>query len=273
MAAGMQDEHPLANLDTATANRIFGLWDKMSRTDPIDMDASLKVLLQELCQLLGAYTANSLVAVRMSTRKKSDALMGWRPRHTVHLEMTPQIRANLQDAKRRLDSDTHDVTVLRNIAFAGSWRAKRLCELAPPEWFESEFYQQFAVRVGCRDALWIGCPVNKDLELYVGLFRNPQQPLFQAQDGEVALVAMRGLSWFLQRYVLGLGLNLADAPLTGMERRVLTHLLKGDTQSNIAERMRQSHHTTHDHIKSIYRKFNVNSRAALSALWLGLNAT
>ena len=31
----------------------------------------------------------------------------------------------------------------------------------------------------------------------------------------------------------------------------------------------QSHATTHKHINSIYRKFNVNSRSALMAIWLG----
>ncbi len=48
---------------------------------------------------VGAATA--LVAVRMSERKKSDPAQGWRPRHSVHLRMTPQVEDNLKEAKRR----------------------------------------------------------------------------------------------------------------------------------------------------------------------------
>lgn len=270
----MEEPHPLASVDAATAARVFSLWDKMTGVDQSNMDGGLKVLLQGLCDLLDTYTANALVAVRMSERKKSDPAQGWRPRHSVHLRMTPQIEDNLKEAKRRFKVDSkRDVTVIRNVASAGTWRANRLRDLAPPEWFDSPFYQRFCVSVGCRDALWVGCPINRDLELYVGLFRGPEKPWFQRDEGDVALLALRGLSWFLQRYVLSLGLGLGNAPLTRTERRVLRHLLKGDNQDIIADRLNQSRHTTHDHIKAIYRKFDVNSRAALSALWLGFRAS
>ncbi|WP_454610343.1 helix-turn-helix transcriptional regulator [Labrenzia sp. MBR-25] len=43
------------------------------------------------------------------------------------------------------------------------------------------------------------------------------------------------------------------------------------TQSDwrIAEQNNQSPHTTHDHVKRIFRKYGVSSRSALMALWLG----
>ncbi|WP_415028532.1 hypothetical protein [Alloalcanivorax venustensis] len=37
----------------------------------------------------------------------------------------------------------------------------------------------------------------------------------------------------------------------------------------MAEAMGQSPHTTHQYVKTLFRKFNVRSRAELTALWLG----
>ncbi len=36
--------------------------------------------------------------------------------------------------------------------------------------------------------------------------------------------------------------------------------------------LKQSLHTTHGHVKEIYRKFNVTSRTALMAIWLSAQA-
>ena len=261
--------HTLTNVDAETATRIFALWDRMADIEAADMDRGQKVLLEGMRRLLAASTAMSLVAVRMTKRKKTDPARGWRPRHVIQLHQDAKSRANIKAAERQYEAGQLDITVVNNLSLAGTWRARRLSELAPPEWFDSAFYQQFYARVGRADGLWVGCPINKDLEMYVGLFRSRRQPAFTPRERDVALLAMRGLKWFLRRYVLSLGLDLARTPLTGMERRVLRHLLNGHTQSSIAESLAQSQHTTHDHIKSIYRKFDVNSRSALTALWLG----
>lgn len=53
------------------------------------------------------------------------------------------------------------------------------------------------------------------------------------------------------------------------ERKVTRHLLTDMPEKQIAGVLDQSHATTHKHINSIYRKFNVNSRSALMPIWLG----
>lgn len=264
----MEDEHALAGIDAATVARIFALWDKMTCLEAADVDHALHTLLQDLCDLLAAKTALSMVAVLMPHLGEEDPAHSWRPRHVTHLHPGPRARANTAQAMRLHEDGTRDITVLNNISHAGTWRARRLCELAPPEWFESPFYEQFYLRMGRTDAIWVGCPVNTDLELYVGLFRGSGQAPFTPRDSDTALFAMRGLTWFLKRYLLSLGLDLAQAPLTCMERRVLSQLLNGHAQQAIANELSQSLYTTHDHIKSIYRKFNVNTRSALMSLWL-----
>ena len=64
-------------------------------------------------------------------------------------------------------------------------------------------------------------------------------------------------------------------PLTEREREVLILVSKGCRLPELVERLAISRHTVSDHLKNIYRKLNVNSRAeaALEAARLGLVGT
>jgi DNA-binding CsgD family transcriptional regulator len=68
--------------------------------------------------------------------------------------------------------------------------------------------------------------------------------------------------------MLSHGLCLLESPLTPMERRVLHLLLSEKSEKEIAAALKQSIHTTHGHIKQIYRKYGAPGRAALMAIWL-----
>jgi DNA-binding CsgD family transcriptional regulator len=81
--------------------------------------------------------------------------------------------------------------------------------------------------------------------------------------------ALRGLKWFHRRQLLNRGIVLGDSPLTPTEQDVLAALLTGASEKEIARSMGHSPYTTHDYVKSIYRKFAVSNRSALMALWLG----
>jgi DNA-binding CsgD family transcriptional regulator len=60
----------------------------------------------------------------------------------------------------------------------------------------------------------------------------------------------------------------AVASLTPRERQTLRHLLFGRSEQTIANYMRISTGTVHIHTRRIFRKFRVNSRAKLMALFL-----
>jgi DNA-binding NarL/FixJ family response regulator len=82
-------------------------------------------------------------------------------------------------------------------------------------------------------------------------------------------IARRILGYFHQRE------KPAAAPevgLTPREREVLTRLARGLSIAAIARELAISHHTVGDHVKNIYRKLNISSRAeaALQAKQLGL---
>lgn len=69
--------------------------------------------------------------------------------------------------------------------------------------------------------------------------------------------------------------NAEAEQLTAREREVLVLVAKGCRLPELAERLQISRHTASDHLKNIYRKLNINSRAeaALEAARLGLVRT
>jgi DNA-binding CsgD family transcriptional regulator len=50
--------------------------------------------------------------------------------------------------------------------------------------------------------------------------------------------------------------------------QTLELLLAGDSEKQIAGKLRLSPHTVHGYVKSVYRRFNVCTRAELLALWV-----
>jgi len=58
------------------------------------------------------------------------------------------------------------------------------------------------------------------------------------------------------------------AQLSEAQRRVLEQLKKGLAEKEVAANLALSAHTVHNHTKAIYRKFHVNSRSELLALFM-----
>ncbi len=61
--------------------------------------------------------------------------------------------------------------------------------------------------------------------------------------------------------------------LSARKSEVLTHLVSGRSEKQIATELSISRHTVHVHVKAIYRKYQVNSRAELIARSMGSTPT
>lgn len=248
---------------------IHDLWDEMAGFDASRTDEAIDCLMTRLCERVGAHNASCIVAVRLPDIAPRDPLRGWRAPLIRFLHPVPPLLAAAQEQARRIDAGEFDVTTARNVAQAGAWRVNRLVDLVEPEWFESAYYRVHYQGCGHEDAIWAGCPVNDDAEVYFGFYRGADRARFADADRDVVLAVLRGLKWLFRQYLLGYGLSVATSPLTPVERAVLQGLLGGGTESQIAGQIGHSSHTTHEYIKRIYRKFGVNNRPALTALWLG----
>ncbi len=254
---------------TSYQDRAHALWDELADFQAAQADESLHHLMRELCRLVDAQTANWIGAVRMDGNIPNDPVKGWRPRTVVHLAPFPQLHESVQEQTRQLEEGEVDITTVRNVAGAGTFRANRLADLVPPEWFESAYYRKYYLGMGRIDTIWAGIPVNEDAETYFGIFRDTQHAPFTPGERDALAYALRGLKWFHRQQMLSRGLLVASTPLTPVERQVLSSLLNGKTEKEIAAIQGQSPHTTHEYVSAIYRKFGVKNRASLMALWLG----
>jgi DNA-binding CsgD family transcriptional regulator len=87
---------------------------------------------------------------------------------------------------------------------------------------------------------------------------DPDQP--GANDGNRPEIAAIGESF------------AADVPLSPRVRQTLERLLQGDSEKQVARRLRLSTHTVHVYVKTLYRKMNVNSRSELLAKFIRVPA-
>lgn len=256
-------------MDDRHLDRIHTLWDELADFDAARVDDALDRLLSFLCELVAAQNANWFGAVRLADILPGDPALGWRPGIVHYLRPSRPVDAKARELTRKLKQGDIDETAVRNIALAGRFRANRLVDLASDSWFESDFYRVYYAGVDQADVIWAGVPVNADAECYFGVFRDGAHPRFTPEERDLVAYALRGLKWFCRRQMLGHGLLVASSPLTPTERSVLQGLLTGQPEKQIAAMLGKSYHTTHDHVASIFRKFDVNNRAALMALWLG----
>jgi DNA-binding CsgD family transcriptional regulator len=255
--------------DSQLRERIHLLWDDLADFDAAQVDHALKYLMQGLCALVDGQNADWIGVVRLADALRSDPADGWRPPVVRFLHPTDKLVAAVREQSRRLDLQMINEAAAGVIARAGCFRACRLCDVVQPEWFESDFYRAYYRDCDREDAIYVAFPVNQDAESYFGVFRAVGRPRFSAQERDALAYALRGIKWFHRQLLLSHGLLVAGTPLTQVERLVLQGLLSGQAEKQIAVELGHSYHTTHEYVTAIYRKFAVNNRPALMALWLG----
>lgn len=249
--------------------RIHRLWDALADYDASQIDAALTFLLENLCLLVAAKNADWIGVVRLINDSAPDQVHGWRPGLIHFFHSTEKLLDAVKRQTRKLEHGVANEVIVRIADMAGRFRACRMQDVVPPAWFDSESYRDYYQACGHDDAVYVAFPVNADSESYFGIFRGPDQPRFSVEDRDTLAYALRGIKWFHRQLLLSHGLTIAKSPLTPVERQVLRSLLTGQAEKQIAADLGQSYHTTHDYVTAIFRKFGVNNRAALMALWLG----
>jgi DNA-binding CsgD family transcriptional regulator len=246
---------------------IHRLWDALAAFEASDGDAALRHLLGTVAALVDAQNAYWLGVVRMSSDER-DPLRGWRPRVIRYLHPLEVDETYARQKIRSMGRGDCDESTTAHARLAGAYRARRLRDLVSPGWFESETYTSGYVGRGIYDALVVGVPVNAFAEGYYGFHRKTRDPFTVAQR-DIALYAMRGLTWFHRHIMLSHGLMVAGTLLSPAERRVLALLLTDHSEKKIADQLGLPPATVHAYVTGVFRKFNVSGRAGLTALWLG----
>jgi DNA-binding CsgD family transcriptional regulator len=249
---------------------IHRLWDDLADFPGGDRSGALEHLLTTVAALVKADNVWWLGTVRVGEGEDSPPHEQWRPSAIHYLYPSPLDHGFYRIADQELARRTVDESVAANLRGVGTFRVNWLPELVSPGWYDSQYYRLGYESRGIRDAIFVCCPINRDVEVVFGFHRKgPPESRFQLRDKEVLGHALRGLRWFHRQLLLEYGLLVATDPLTETERRVLRPLLTRMSEREIAESVSLARPTVHNHITAIYRKFGVKSRAGLMSLWLG----
>lgn len=254
--------------EVAVLERIHRLWDEIAAFEASKSNDAVRHLLSTVAGLVGAQNAYWMGAVRLAEDER-DPLLGWRPRVVRYLKPLKNEETFTRDRLRSLNrAQTIDEATVAQAKLAGAYRARRLCDLVSPAWFKSDAYLGYVER-GVHDSLVVGVPVSSMAEGYFGFLRTKPNDPFSETQRDIALYAMRGLTWFHRQTLLAEGLIGASSPLSPMERRVLSLLLTEDSEKCIAANLELAPTTLHTYVRNIFRKFGVSGRNGLVALWLG----
>lgn len=135
--------------------------------------------------------------------------------------------------------------------------------------YASTFFQQQFVRSGMSDML-----LSRG---YIALGRIHVMAIMRPVHVEPFTIAQRRLLHLLMMEVTGqLGRRLAlfgEPSLDDLPtrlRQVLSRLLRGDSEKQVAHHLQISHHTVHDYVKKLHGHFDVSSRGELLAKCRGL---
>lgn len=254
-------------LDDAARDRIHHLWDELAAFEASRYDDALMHLLHSVASIIDAQNAYWVGAVRTAGDRR-DAVHRWRPRAIRYLRPPANDRGRSPRRTRTPVGDEGDELTSAYTRRAGTYRAYRMRDLISSDWFASEAYANY-VRRGVHDSLVVVAPVEAGTEAYHGFIRTRPDSPFSEADRDIALYAMRGLTWFHRRALLAHGVLAAKSVLSPRERRVLAGLLTDRPEKLIAADLQVSPATVHTYVRDILRKFGVSGRKGLMALWLG----
>jgi DNA-binding CsgD family transcriptional regulator len=251
---------------------IHELWDHLADFPATRTEEAQLFLMKELKNLVGGDDAVWVAVVRMGHGgiAKQDHQLGWRGRAVVHLEWTDLKREVVAAAMKAQEVDGGVPSSIEMAKRAGKFRTLTLRELHDMKSFtKTEHYKSCFVPFGITDRLWCVFPVNDDCEVAYIFDRCGDRPHFSERDKEVVSSTLRGLKWFHRQTMLAHGVMLGDGRLSPRERSLLSRLVGGQTEKEIASSLDLAFSTTRTYIKDLYRKFGVQGRAGLMALWLG----
>jgi DNA-binding CsgD family transcriptional regulator len=258
-------------LTAADHDRVYRLWDELAAFPSAEIDKAWRHLAETIAGWIGAQTGFWVGTVRLldGDAAEDDLLHGWRVKVVTFLH--PPTEEEVLAAQRAVATRPPDLGMATVAAVRGSgrFRVHRLhdgfVDLAA--FRETDYFKSHFVAFGIDDQLWVAAPISPQTESYF-VFNRTGAARFTEADAALAGFALRGLNWFQRQLFYSHGLLVAQDPLTPTQRDVLQLLLSDKTEKEIAAEMGQSFHTTHSHVKEIFRKYNVKSRAGLMAVWL-----
>jgi DNA-binding CsgD family transcriptional regulator len=140
--------------------------------------------------------------------------------------------------------------------------------VADEDWFASEHFKKVRQRLGIGPSLYvkIHAPLV-DRTTIVMLSRGPDAEPFSEHDAYLTDLCLSEMAWPFS------GDTTATDPrietLQPRLKKVMDLLLQGDSEKQVAFKLKLSPHTVHEYVKDLYSELGVNSRGELLAQWVG----
>lgn len=166
----------------------------------------------------------------------------------------------------------------------------RLEELAPDDFINSEYYQQYYRAVDCGDEFGFLFPLTSDAGACISVSRFAWNPKFSTEELD-ALKAVEPVirasfsSYWKERkstsatdlssasgmhqQITSAVANFGKSALTNRECQIVQLVLRGHSSKSIAEKLHISAATVNTHRHKIYEKLDVTSQAELFSLFIG----
>ncbi|MBL8793927.1 MAG: response regulator transcription factor [Planctomycetia bacterium] len=255
---------------TAEALALFHLAGELAELSPIDPDQALRHLLDRLGGLVGCRCGLWVAGQRVDAPAAGDPLLGWRVAARLSNEPDPvaeQLTVAWSRQTRNYVADPHTQAAIQG---HGHNRAFLRGEVVDDQtWNHSPQVQELLRPIGISDRVQAAITLNPQVEIHVGFDRSQGDRPFGPHERELLRLAVEGLGWFHRRVARLHGLTTAKSTLTERERQVLSALLTGDCEKQIARQLGLTRGAAHQYVVAVFRKFEVRSRAELMARWLG----
>lgn len=146
--------------------------------------------------------------------------------------------------------------------------ARREDIIPDKQWHSSPFYIECAAQSRVRGTItsFFRIPGTDDA-FGLAMHREKSDGNFSIKEKQMVEMTMQELYLLFQENRLP-DLIPAATSLTFRQSQVLHYMIQGDSEKQIAARMQLSKHTVHDHIKAIYKYYDVQSRGELFACFI-----
>jgi DNA-binding CsgD family transcriptional regulator len=140
--------------------------------------------------------------------------------------------------------------------------------VADEDWYRSPHYQQIRQPLGLGPSLYIKIVARSiERETLVMLFRRHGEPAFTERDAYLTDLCLSEMAW-----PFTLEMSYTDPRVESLQprlKKVMKLLLEGDSEKQVAYKLKLSPHTVHEYVKDLYAQLEVSSRGELLAHYVG----
>ena len=140
--------------------------------------------------------------------------------------------------------------------------------VADADWFHSDHFRQVRQPLNLGPSMYIKIHAQLiERTTIVMLARESGGDAFTERDAYLVDLCLSEMAWPFTAEM-----TYVDPKVEGLQprlKRVMKLLLEGDSEKQVAYKLKLSPHTVHEYVKNLYSELNVNSRGELLAQWVG----